>query len=382
MLEAETAAPATCLVPTALAVTGTTATSASFSFTATAGAIGYQIVYGAQGFTPGGTGSTTSATFTGTTYTLTGLTAGTTYEFYIRAICSATDQSALAGPVRASTACVAPVVSTFPYAQNFDVLATGQALPCGIAVSDVNNDGFTWRATGTVTSDLATGNVARSAPNAMVYSYNSSDITVGADDWFFTPALTLAANQRYRLSFYYRSSANSSFASTERLEVKFGTAATPAAQTSTLFTNNAINSATYALANNTSAPVVTDITTAAGTYYIGFHATSLASQGFLAVDDLTITASPLATSEALKRAVNVFPNPSTSGVFSLDIRGANAKQALSVEVTNLLGQRVYTGTAKDNFRSEVDLSSLASGIYSLRVRNGEEYTMQQISIVK
>ena len=91
---------------------------------------------------------------------------------------------------------------------------------------------------------------------------------------------------------------------------------------------------------------------------------------------MTIGASPLATSEALKRAVSVFPNPSTSGLFSLEIHGANANQALSVEVTNLLGQRVYTGTAKDNFRNSVNLSALASGIYSLKVRNGEGYTMQ------
>lgn len=41
-----------------------------------------------------------------------------------------------------------------------------------------------------------------------------------------------------------------------------------------------------------------------------------------------------------------------------------------------------TGTAKDNFRSEVNLSSLAPGIYNIKVRNGEEYTMQQISIVR
>jgi hypothetical protein len=64
------------------------------------------------------------------------------------------------------------------------------------------------------------------------------------------------------------------------------------------------------------------------------------------------------------------------------VRGANAKQALSVEVTNMLGQRLYSGKAQDNFTNSVDLSSLPTGIYSIKVRNGEEYTMQQISIVK
>ncbi|MCC3151495.1 T9SS type A sorting domain-containing protein [Hymenobacter sp. BT770] len=378
MLEAELSAPATCPVPTALAITGSTATSVSFSFTAAAGATGYQIVYGPQGFTPGTT-SSTSATFTGTTYTLTGLAAGNTYDFYVRTICSATDQSNLAGPVRATTACTAPTISTFPYTQSFDVVATGQTLPCGITVADANNDGYTWQARGTVPAALSSTSVARSAPNAMVYVYNDADITVGANDWFYTPALALATGQSYRLSFYYRVATGGY---TERLEVKYGTAATPAGQTTTIFTNNAITNTAYTVANNASTPAVLDITPTTGTYYIGFHAISGASQGFLAVDDVVISASPLATSEALKRAISVFPNPSISGIFNLEIHGANVKKALGVEVTNMLGQRVYTGTAKDNFRSEVNLSSLAPGIYNIKVRNGEEYTMQQISIVK
>lgn len=125
-----------------------------------------------------------------------------------------------------------------------------------------------------------------------------------------------------------------------------------------------------------------DITVPGGTYFVGFHAISPGDRGFLAIDDITISAGPLATSEALKRAVSVFPNPSNTGVFNLEIHGANAKQAMVVEVTNMLGQRVYTGTAKDNFQNSVNLSGLQSGIYSITVRNGQEYTQQQISIVK
>ena len=376
---AETTTPPTCLVPGSFTRTATTPTSATFTFTPIVGAIGYQIIYGPQGFTPGGTNSNTSTTFTASPYTLTGLTSSTNYDFYIRTICSSTDQSLPAGPVSGTTPCTPPVVNAFPYAQNFDAVASGQTLPCGIAVTDSNADGFTWNATGAVDPNLASGNVARSAPNAMIYSFNSLDTTVGADDWFFTPALTLTTTQRYRVSFYYRSAPSYP----EGLEVKYGTAATAAGQTTTIFSNTNITNTTYALANNTSTPTVLDITPAtAGNYYVGFHAISTAYQGFLAVDDLVITAGPLATSEALKRAVSVFPNPSNTGSFNLEIHGANAKQALTVEVTNMLGQRVYTGTAKDNFRNTVDLSTLASGIYSIKVRNGAEYTQQQISIVK
>jgi hypothetical protein len=90
----------------------------------------------------------------------------------------------------------------------------------------------------------------------------------------------------------------------------------------------------------------------------------------------------LATSKELQRAITVYPNPSESGIFNLNVQAANAANGLGVEVTNQLGQRVYTGTARDNNTTKLDLSNLANGIYHLQVRNGQEYTSSQISIVK
>jgi hypothetical protein len=378
MLEAVTSAPATCPTATAITATGNS-TSATITFTGPATGTGYQIVYGPAGFTPSAS-SLTTPTFTTSPYTVPGLTASTCYDFYVRTLCGATDQSLLAGPTNFCTPCVPPIISTFPYTQDFNTVATGQALPCGISVTDANADGYTWEALASVPTAAGSTPVGRGGSgNAMVYQYNDADNTVGANDWFYTPSLALRAGQRYRLAFYYRS-AGAAFP--EGLEVKYGNAATPAGQTNTLFSNTNIASATYAVASNTSTPAVTDLTPAAnGTFYIGFHAISAADQFFLAVDDVTITA-VLGTSAALTRAVSVFPNPSNTGSFNLEIHNANAKQALGVEITNLLGQRVYSGTAKDNFTNKLDLSGLASGIYTLKVKNGSEYTMQQISIVK
>jgi hypothetical protein len=90
----------------------------------------------------------------------------------------------------------------------------------------------------------------------------------------------------------------------------------------------------------------------------------------------------LATSKELQRAITIYPNPSESGIFNLNVQAANAANGLGVEVTNQLGQRVYTGTARDNNTTKLDLSNLAPGIYHLQVRNGQEYTSSQISIVK
>ena len=95
-----------------------------------------------------------------------------------------------------------------------------------------------------------------------------------------------------------------------------------------------------------------------------------------------VTASgPLSRSEGLNRAVAVYPNPST-GVVQLDVQGANAPGTLQVEVLNLLGQTIYTSLLKDNFTNEVNLSTLANGLYLLKVRTGADFTTRQLTIAK
>ncbi|MDO7877043.1 T9SS type A sorting domain-containing protein [Hymenobacter sp. ASUV-10] len=374
MLEAVTTSPATCPTPNSITSTATP-NSATFTFNGPANASGYELVYGPTGFNPA-TAGTTSPAFTTSPYTLTGLTGATCYDVYMRTICGATDRSALAGPIAVCTPCTPPIITTYPYTQDFNTITVGQSLPCGITVADVNNDDNTWEPRATVPTqgnpNLPIGNGGTG--NAMVYFFNEDGVT-GANDWFFSPAMLMTAGRAYRVGFSLRSAGGTTYL--EGLEVKYGAAATPAGQTTTIYTNTAISNPAYAAATG-----VTDITPATtGTYYIGFHATSAADKFFLAVDDLTVT-QVLSSSAALTRALTVYPNPSASGQFNLEVRGANATQGLNVEVTNMLGQTVYTGKAKDNFTNSLNLTSLASGIYTLKVKNGNEYSVQQISIVK
>ena len=377
MLEMVTAAPATCPTAGNIAIANVTTTSASVSFTGPGNGTAYQVVYVPAGTTP--TATSPTAASTASPINLTGLMANTGYDVYVRVLCGATDQSQLAGPVFFSTPCIPAIVQNFPYAENFDVIARGQDLPCGITVADINADGATWNPTNSVTVGTTTSTVFRSGPYAMVYAANPAAAPQDADDWVFLPAMRFVGARSYRLAFWYRGfQANVR----EALEVKYGNAATPAGQTNLLYTNRAINSPTYAQATNASTPALADLTPATtGVYYIGFHAISPADLLFMAVDDVTVTA-VLSSSAALNRAVNVYPNPSNTGSFNLDIRGANAQGTLTVEVTNMLGQRVYTGAAKDNFANRLDLSYLANGIYTLKIRNGGEYVQQQLSIVK
>ena len=375
-LEVGTTTP-NCVAPTAVTVTGTTPTTAVVTFTpATTGVSNYQIVYGPTGFNlaTGGTTVTTSSS----PVTLTGLTPATIYQVYVRSNCTAGGTSTYASAVTFASACDPnSTVSTFPYTQGFETVLPGQALPCGITVLNANADNATWR-------------ISTEYPNTGTRNmrYQSLSTTSAADDWFFTPALTLAgtANTRYQVAFSYRAAGTGSTGTsnyTEALEVKSGTAATVAGQTNLLYTNNSITNLAYAQAGGASSPVVAYLPAGASTQYVGFHIKSAALQGNLYIDDLTVTAVTVtATSDALLRAVTVYPNPSATGVFTLEVNGANAQKGLEIEVVNTLGQRMYAAMVRDNFATTLDLSRLAAGLYHLKVKNGGEYMVRQLSIVK
>ncbi|WP_375419033.1 choice-of-anchor J domain-containing protein [uncultured Hymenobacter sp.] len=373
-----TAAPA-CPAPVGVAVSSITSTSASVSFSALAsGPASYQLIYGSPGFDPAKEGTT--ITVSASPFTLTGLNPASAYQVYMRGNCTTTGTNLvpITKPVTFTTPCAAnPVIASFPYVQNFDIPVAGQSLSCGLTVLDANADRATWATT-------------KATPNSGLSAMRYTSAITGskaADDWFFTPALNLAAGTRYQVAFRYRGEgiANSPSPYVEKLEVKAGPTATPAGQTMLLYTNENIVNTNYALADAASTPVVASFTPAStGTQYIGFHVYSAAEQGNLYLDDLNITAAVVTatTSEALLRAVSVFPNPSTTGVFDLEIHDAKAKRGLDVQVTNNLGQVVYTGTARDNYTNRLDLSRLAPGLYHLLVRNGNERLTRQIAIVK
>jgi Secretion system C-terminal sorting domain/CARDB len=133
----------------------------------------------------------------------------------------------------------------------------------------------------------------------------------------------------------------------------------------------------------------TENPTRAGAFYIaaplnatGTNAvTDIASQNFGILMLEATLSTTTAVSKELMNSVSLYPNPSV-GEITLDIQGAKAQNGLQVEVSNLLGQRVYTGSARDNFRNKLNLSHLSNGLYTVKVSNGNEYMMRTITINK
>ena len=112
----------TCPKPHSLTCSSLTDNTATFTWTESGTATAWEIEYGPAGFVHG---NGTTVQVTTNPYTVTGLTASTTYDFYVRAICSATDQSVWEGPV-----------SVTPGSYNMPVTGSNTVTTCNMVIYD------------------------------------------------------------------------------------------------------------------------------------------------------------------------------------------------------------------------------------------------------
>ena len=100
-----------CAAPTQLVASAATLNSIQIGWTAGT-ATAWQIEYGPLGFVPG---SGTVVNAPTNPFVVTGLTAGTTYDFYVRSDCSPNGFSVWAGPITDSTLACPPAVAAFTF---------------------------------------------------------------------------------------------------------------------------------------------------------------------------------------------------------------------------------------------------------------------------
>jgi hypothetical protein len=359
-----------CLPVRDVAVSNITANSADVTFTATPGSGTYVIEYGPRGFTPGTGTRVTSPT---SPVNLTRLEPGGNYDVYVRKNCG-TELAPNTPAVAFATPCTAAPITTLPYTQTFDFAANG-AVPCGFTVLDANNDAATWLvATGGTVNDPQ---YVRSGSKSLVYLYNANNLSIGGNDWVFTPALTLAAAQQYVVSFYNRVGVlpNTTQAVPEGLEIRVGTAPNPGAMTTTIFENRNLNNTTFTLRTTDPIRVPTN-----GQYYIGFHVVSNPGAFILALDDITISSGQTtAVNQALSQAIDVYPNP-TTGLVSVNLSGTNAR-IMSATVVNIVGQTVHSQQLTGK-QAQLDLRNLAAGVYILKLDLDGQTAVKRISIQK
>lgn len=175
----------TCLNPVSLRASNLTATSALLSWTESGTATTWNVEYGPTGFTPGS--GTMISDITGTADAIiTGLTAATSYDFYVNADCGSGDISPWSGPKQFSTTCTP--ISSFPWTEGFEGIEI-PAVPSCWTVVDHNNDGDKFE------TDNGKG-VDGSIGVGLYTSFNNGN----NDDYLILPPFNLNENQK--LSFY------------------------------------------------------------------------------------------------------------------------------------------------------------------------------------
>lgn len=274
-----------------------------------------------------------------------------------------------AGRTYRFTPCAPSPVTTFPYTENFDSLNEG-SFPCGASGNDANNDTYSWN-----NLDISGG----AGDKALVYVYNDDDATIGGDDWFFTPALTLRAGYTYQLKFDY---AAYDASAPEAMEVKVGRTATPAGQTTTLFSNT--NIANEAFVTTTNAQVATITPTTTGTYYVGFHEISAPDLYALFLDNIQITETQV-----------LGVRNTTNGVFTAEASPVPFGESLSLTLNTLqpgplrltlrdaLGRTLRQSTAAAAVGTSTvavpEAGSLPGGVYFLTVEQGGQTQVLRVS---
>lgn len=261
--------PPPCLSPTGVNIPTVGASTATISWTGLcpAPASGYEYEVRSSGAAgSGATGLAASGTTTSTSVPVTGLTVNTTYTVYVRSNCGGSYGSWTTG-VNFTTFCGA----VFPYFLYFDPPTDGFTVP--------NLPDCTSR------QQVGTGNLwVTDATNEEGFfdehlMYNQST-TNAANVWFYSKGVTLNAGTTYRLSYTYGGSTTFAFL-TNKMEVKYGTAPSSAAMASGIQLadhSDIKDSPLYNVINFTPA--------SSGTFYFGFRAYSIKSNGRLFLDDI------------------------------------------------------------------------------------------------
>lgn len=174
----------------------------------------------------------------------------------------------------AFTFSISAAPSTIPYTMGFEIPDAGTEIG-GFTwlTEDANNDGYGWIFAG---DDPYAGLVN------YTYLFNDDGQTA-ADDWLFSPCLSLDAAKAYKLSFFAEVGEDNNGLYEELLEVKMGTANDAASMTSTIRDFGVFNNSDYEEKKAAFKPAAT------GTHYIGFHCYSDPDKWFLNIDDVSIT---------------------------------------------------------------------------------------------
>ena len=257
----------TCASPNQLTATNVTATGAQLAWLENGTATSWDVEHGTAGFTPTGT-----ATVAGTTNPtlLTGLTPSTTYEYYVRAVCSVTDNSAWAGPYSFTTPCLP---ASIPFFEGFETGYTHNVDLAGCWSQELPNGTKKWRVNNTFTTN-------NRAPRTGAWD---ATLEYSGESWMFQ-GISLVAGTNYEVKFYARQDANNAGGAT--ISAHFGMAADAASMAFVVVPTTNLTNGNYQEMIGYFTPTTSDV------YYLGIHGMKTFSDWYITLDDISVDLAP------------------------------------------------------------------------------------------
>jgi hypothetical protein len=289
-----------CVKPLNLSSSAITATTATLNWTGSAA--NYQVSYGMNGTQPGnGTLTLTS----GTSSNLSGLSAGTTYELYVRSICNAGDTSVWSDPILFTTNCGPSIIPS--YSQNFDNYLPNCWEEKQGTLGTVNTTFSASNSSLWTQEDFAKMGISDAASMALQVTSNRRE------EWLISPTFDLGTTNNLQVEFEVALTAWSDTSS-----VLFDSDDTLAFVISTdngvtWNTSNIIETWDDAsMPSNLGTFVHYDLSTYSGLVKFGFYVASSTTTGFIAkkvfVDNFKIIASPTCNQPESYTITNVSSN--------------------------------------------------------------------------
>ena len=329
--------PVSCFPVTTLnAATGIATTSITLNWAAASlNPANYDVEYGPLGFTLG-TGTLVSTPTN--SITLNGLSASTGYDYYVRSNCG-TSQSTWTAVSSFSTAKVCP--QTFGFENNSELVG--------------------WSTFGNGSYGLS-ANAPTLAQAGNFYWIFNTNATAVSNNWLFTPAFSLQANEAVTITFWVRC------ATARSLRLTVGNTTLPASQTTQLWANAALNNPTFTQFTATFTP------STSGIYYFGWNDISTAQAvATMRIDSINFS-SVLSTNEFSESNFTVYPNP-TKGL--IDISNDTDASISSVELSDINGRVVKRFSLGEN-ESQINISEISQGIYLMKIISDKEIVTKKI----
>lgn len=359
-----------CVRPSNLNSSNSTLSTVDVDWVENNSATNWEISYVTPGQAPG-TG--TQSIVTAKPHTITGMPASTSFEFYVRSICTpGSDTSFWEGPIVISTA------NGIPYFQDFTTFGinTGAVNSLGWSNYSASNPKFQ---SGSSTSSTATGPAAdhTTGPGGIFMYLETSSSTNGNRDTLYSPPIFVNSTiDTLEYEYWYHMYG----VNINELQTYLEVGSTLIPVNTILGQQQTTQAGAWLPSTNTVAINPGPNGSAVRMVFVGVAGTSF--NGDISIDDVALRDQLTSISKTIKsiEGLSIYPNPS-NGVFVLTLNNPKVK-LFNLNVMDLSGKKVFEEVVSmnRNIGKQIDLSNLAKGVYFLHVQSGNESKVEKLII--